>query len=1450
MRGADLQTFTADVPLAEGSNTVEAIAYPFGQRASVRVGRDTTPPRIIAMSPATPRTLLAADMAFQGLASEPVRIEIYAPANSYQTRTITISDPAGGFFSPKLHTFEVPGVALDPGLNEILMVLTDRAGNLAEVPIALTRSDTALRILDPVAGSSIPALETSLRLEAVEALSLQALYVGGRQLTSFRSRALQPGISQFSGIPLAPGSNDIRVVYQRYGGPQEVLTTTVTSTAPAVATLRGQLTDAVTGAPVGGATLTITRGAEELLLTSGSDGRYQTDVPAGPFTLVVRRSGFIPAYLSDDAAVGEILDMDAALLRWATGILPATLTGSGTAASHLEGLVTTAADGAPLAGAQVRVTSATATLTALSDGDGAFEISAIPVGPFSVAVSKPGFFPASYEIDHTEAVDVRLAPALRISPTDVAVVATVTNALTDAPESGVRATLLGPNMRVLSDAHGRFWFTHVPIGTQSLRLEKPGYRDAIVQFDALPRADGGPTELALGFPVEAGRASSTAVAPGATGVVRDRFTDRGIGGAEVTVGGQTLTTAANGEFTLPTLDVLSEYDVVATAEDHDPQTIRIMVALNASDPLEFGLRSRRLGYVTGFVRDATSGLGIEGVSIRVGRSELLRARTDGAGRYELAAAPAGVHTLEASHPRYLPSVPSSVTVTGAEEAVRDFVLTRRPTTGGVEGTVTEEGSGAPIAGAVVSHAGTSDTTAADGRYTLSGLPSGLVGLSIDAPGYPPTVRTVAVDADIDASTPTTVVAEIALSLDAAEPTSATGEIRSALGGVVEMPGGRLRIEIPPLALAGDARVTLKLSDSPEVASGAPIPLDPGLGAPEVRALGSELQIRLEPLEAGGLVPKLIAPVILSARYSAGEAAAAGIDESALFPFGWDGTQFTLFRSVPYLHAVDEVNRRIVVGLDFSATESGEPLFAGVGGKALPLLAVVNPIPGDLEQSFFLQLGARLEDFLAGTSATVVLVDMRSDDEVRDEIHANALPLLLIHGWDVKNLLFSTSPEDDPLDDDPRFGQVIRDFLAATKKVYRPVFIGYNSRARAAETANALMGELHGAIEEHDSIRGIPSPSDPESGRFEFVDSFGFSKGGLVERSLQCYSSRVRGMVALGSPHHGALQNLVPLAGPLRDFIARISPGTADLLDYREMPTVAESANPFLAKLNRTPCSAYVEALSLVAGTDSIQIPLAGTLLEKWVDAAIEAEVLPESARDDAAAITEALSLGNLTTGSSSDGIVPVWSAKAQDAGGFDVPALSAVAAGGLTQEDSAFNHLRVGKQGDQALSTMMDDLLLPALSDWITVTEVPPEDPNEPTGRLPTTTAEGFVKKTYELEWHVPHGTISDVLPVVYGRDIEGEWHILSGANPESGDPDLGDSALLRLGEVNSRGIPDGGNGERPQIEINTVIPLAEVGRPSTFIVHTLVFLARLPYEDETLPMEPPAGRFGIPLKE
>ena len=97
-----------------------------------------------------------------------------------------------------------------------------------------------------------------------------------------------------------------------------------------------------------------------------------------------------------------------------------------------------------------------------------------------------------------------------------------------------------------------------------------------------------------------------------------------------------------------------------------------------------------------------------------------------------------------------------------------------------------------------------------------------------------------------------------------------------------------------------------------------------------------------------------------------------------------------------------------------------------------------------------------------------------DERIRGPQWAGALPFLVFHGWDgVKALLGDTELIEDPLGN-RRFGRMIRDLMAQTNGVYRPLFVTYNTRAHLAETAQAVARFLDPVIDQI-GVRGtVPS----------------------------------------------------------------------------------------------------------------------------------------------------------------------------------------------------------------------------------------------------------------------------------------------------------------------------------------------------------------------------------------
>jgi hypothetical protein len=463
-------------------------------------------------------------------------------------------------------------------------------------------------------------------------------------------------------------------------------------------------------------------------------------------------------------------------------------------------------------------------------------------------------------------------------------------------------------------------------------------------------------------------------------------------------------------------------------------------------------------------------------------------------------------------------------------------------------------------------------------------------------------------------------------------------------------------------------------------------------------------------------------------------------------------------------------------------------------------------------------------------------------------------LLVVHGWSPGNLLFATDPNDtgNPLED-ARYGTMLLDLLDLTHGVYRPIFISYNTRADVWASGGAIYGALHGALGDSGPIHGEPASDNPDAKPlFKFVDSLGYSMGGLAERAYQSKSGLVRGMITIASPQHGALQNLVAaLSGMhvwdpvLRPFFALVSPGTADLLDYDDSaePGSLLSLNPFLSELNSDPGSAPKHKMSLIAGADSVNFVnlLTDGEVTALINRLIAAKKLSEADRDNVEHILNVLSEGGLAVSFDelNDGLVPESSAHARTQSGERVPALSSLSEGDtITDHTELFNHFSMGKADSSVrISTIGDNEILPTLSDW-TVTRVT----TPPIFHRPTLTDSGAYTIGISADFNVPSGDITAVVAVVYGKDAGGHWHVLQGADPDSLQPDSGVSIS---GNSTDQGPVD--------LSVERSIPMV-TDDPNTDIREVDVAIVNLPVkEDENgdakVPADPTKLDFSIPFE-
>jgi hypothetical protein len=288
---ADGVSFEAmGVPLREGANPIRAVAYPLGREALVTVTGDFTPPRFLAFVPEDGTATTAPEVALAGFLSEGGSLELQGLGGEVTGSAIFAGTFGSGPFATARYRFDLGPLALDPGPNALLLRATDGAGNVAEETFTLTRSEGALLFAAPTA--PVPALRADVTLEVLEPVTLLAWYAEGRRVPAVEGGSLTQGFVPVPSIPLLPGTNAMRVVYQRAGGVPEVLTFEVESSATEVAVVEGVVTDTATGLPVAGALVQITVNGVTLAVVTDAEGRYQVEVEPGPFVVAAVGEGY------------------------------------------------------------------------------------------------------------------------------------------------------------------------------------------------------------------------------------------------------------------------------------------------------------------------------------------------------------------------------------------------------------------------------------------------------------------------------------------------------------------------------------------------------------------------------------------------------------------------------------------------------------------------------------------------------------------------------------------------------------------------------------------------------------------------------------------------------------------------------------------------------------------------------------------------------------------------------------------------------------------------------------------------------------------------------------------------------------------------------------------------------------------------------------------------------
>ena len=273
----------------------------------------------------------------------------------------------------------------------------------------------------------------------------------------------------------------------------------------------GLVTDAVTGAPVAGATASFD-GQQSI---TNAEGRFELSrLPRSGAPVTVSADGFVERTLPLNPTDGD----PASLAIYPDG---------------LHGLVLDAASGAPVAGATVRLNDASSE----SAADG-FYYFPPATGTGELAVAAPGYLPGSASVNAEAALAGEQAVDVSLEPT--VLTGTVLDGKTGAPVAG--ATITAGSQSVTSDQDGRYRLERLSGGDLAISAAHSDYESAELPVDET-------ANLLAGEALDV-----TLLPPHLAGTVFNNVTGSPLAGATITAGDLSAVSDDQGQFILWTTE--------------------------------------------------------------------------------------------------------------------------------------------------------------------------------------------------------------------------------------------------------------------------------------------------------------------------------------------------------------------------------------------------------------------------------------------------------------------------------------------------------------------------------------------------------------------------------------------------------------------------------------------------------------------------------------------------------------------------------------------------------------------------------------------------------------------------------------------------------------------------------------------------------------------------------
>lgn len=558
--------------------------------------------------------------------------------------------------------------------------------------------------------------------------STHKVWLDGAEVTALTSTAANLGTSNIGRIVLGEVNGgrtftvyfDDAAVYNAYVG-------------GIVGSVIGTVRDSMTNATISDVSLSYTGGTA----TSNASGTYQfLDVPVGTISVEASKTGYTTQ------SQNVLVNTDGSVTKDFT-LVPTTGAVSGT--------ITNTKTAAAVSGATVTYSGGTAS----TDSSGLFTLSGVQPGTYLLTVTKTGYTPrsvlASVTAGSITTSNLAIAEAVFADDFETGTMSkwTTNNNLTvqgTTVHFGTKAaegntTTLAMNARkTLGTTYNELYYR------ANFNLKSQAAGSAVGLLSLRNASDGGimklyidggtDRKLCLRNEITASNTCSTVIpAQNAWHTLELRGLVNGttsthqvwLDGTEVTALGSTsanLGTNPIGRIHLGEVNANRTYHVVF--DD---------VLVQESPIGQAG------GVLTGKVTDAQSSANLSGATVTVGSKS---ATTDSNGDYVLADLEPGEATATVTKSGYS-QLQSTVSLLADTATTYNAGLTGN-NIGSITGTVTDEGTAAPVSGVTVSYSGGTATTNGSGVYTLSGVAADTYTVTVTKTGYVTKTASVTVTA--------------------------------------------------------------------------------------------------------------------------------------------------------------------------------------------------------------------------------------------------------------------------------------------------------------------------------------------------------------------------------------------------------------------------------------------------------------------------------------------------------------------------------------------------------------------------------------------------------------------------------------------------------------------------------------------------------------------------------